>query len=363
MDAKKIELTNNDYLKMVDSPSKEFISTMIDIINKRAKSISACKVLKNYETNHKYFYPSNNDVLTYNKLNTIFFQSVMPEYECIELSPITPFALNSTLTPLSPNNSLSTIRNSEVISDSSISMALECAHRRKIGDKNLINLASSTRLLRMQKYGNGKKEHWTQHFRACSLVTSFRNNDSKMFESLYLQISKWLDVIYNLNLDLTKINVNIAYLPIIKMLYKELEINEQLILKNSVNPDFDIFENFDIEMLEEVNQVDELNELKLNKDLLLTIKNSYIYLKQNLIDKLKIKYPNVNFNFQLNRKSGINYYEYYCFETVVTFENGYDLCLVDGGITNWTGMLLSDSKEKCVSSGMGLEYLAKVYRK
>ena len=47
----------------------------------------------------------------------------------------------------------------------------------------------------------------------------------------------------------------------------------------------------------------------------------------------------------------------------VGFDNEKSLVLVDGGITNWTGKILSDSKEKCVTSGMGLEYLAKVYKK
>ena len=66
---------------------------------------------------------------------------------------------------------------------------------------------------------------------------------------------------------------------------------------------------------------------------------------------------------QLNRKSGLNYYSDICYEIVVGFDNEKSLVLVDGGITNWTGKILSDSKEKCITSGMGLEYLAKVYKR
>lgn len=66
---------------------------------------------------------------------------------------------------------------------------------------------------------------------------------------------------------------------------------------------------------------------------------------------------------QLNRKSGLTYYDGICYDVEVVFRGGKSLVLVDGGVTNWVGKILSDSKEKCVTSGMGLEYLGKVYKR
>ena len=65
----------------------------------------------------------------------------------------------------------------------------------------------------------------------------------------------------------------------------------------------------------------------------------------------------------LFRKSGLTYYDSICYDIEVVFKNGQKLVLVDGGVTDWIGKILSDSKEKCVTSGMGLEYLGRVYKR
>ena len=232
----------------------------MDIFEHRANNVSPSVLLKNYKSKHNLYEPSKIDPRVYNEINSVFFDTVSGDFECIELSPICPFGLNASLTNTNQNNVLSSVRNSEVISDSSISMALECAYRIKELNTSPINLASSTRLLRTQNYGNGKKTHWSQHFRDCSLVSSFR-------------------------------------------------------------------------------------------------------IVENILCILKEKHQNVNFNLQLNRKSGLTYYDDVCYEIEVQFKNGKSLVLVDGGINNWTGKILSDAKEKCVTSGMGLEYIGKVYKK
>lgn len=343
---------------------------MINIINERIKKYTSSDILKNYRNKYDYYKPASNSAYIYNMIESEFYKVVNPTFECIELSPITPLALNSVLTKLSQNNSLSTIRNSEVISDSSISMALECAYRIKNNyyeklDAEFINLASSQRLLRMQKYGNGKKSHWAQHFKALSMLTAFRNSELNMFTGLEQQIEKWILLIQNLQkngLDISNITVNIAYLPIVKEIYRINDVNNYELYANSVNPDYDIFNKYNILLSSEIDSLEKIEKLNLDKEILLTIKNSYLYLQKNLFLSLQEKFPTVNFNFQLNRKSGLNYYEHYCYEVIVTFLDGKKLCLVDGGITNWTGQLLSDKKEKCVSSGMGMEYIAKVYK-
>ena len=364
MSIKKINISKEDYSKICDASSSEFASTMLEIIQKRVDNVEAKNILNNYAKMNSYFGISSNNPIVYNEISNIFFNSVIPEFECVELSPINPFALNYFLTELSQNSVLSTIKNSEVLSDSSTSMALECAFRKKFsGDGDNINLASSSRLLRMQRYGNGKKSHWSQHFRACSLVSAFRNIENNMYESMNLQILKWLDTIDNLNLPIHEINVNVSFLPLIKELYRLYNVDESMLLKNSVNPNFNIFQSFNIQIDEIINNIDQITDLNIKKELLLSIKNTFMLIEEKIFSKLKEIYPNVKFNLLLNRKSGLNYYEHFCYEVVVTFNDGKNLVLVDGGITSWTGDLLSDSKEKCVTSGMGLEYISKVYKK
>lgn len=365
MQIEKIKLSSDDYEKLITSNSNIFNSTMLDIFYKRAKNVQPAFLLKNYQNKSDMYAPSKIDPRVYNEISNIFFDSVANDFECIELSPINPFGLNSSLTKINQNNVLSSLRNSEVISDSSIAMSLECAYRIKKLKINEINLASSTRLLRTQKYGNGKKLHWSQHFRACSLVSSFRNIHDNMFLSLVLQIDNWLNTIKNLkeNLNIEKISVNLCYIPLVKEIYKTHGINFEEVLSNTVNPEFDAFLKHGINLPNNIERKSDIDLIKTTKKYISTIKNSYTFFDANVIEPLKNKHSDVNYNLQLNRKSGLTYYNGICYEIEVLFENGQSLVLVDGGVTDWIGKILSDSKAKCITSGMGLEYLGKVYKK
>ncbi len=365
MSIKKIDLSSEDYRALISENANTFNSTMLEIFEQRAKKMCPSALLKNYKSKHNLYEPSKIDPRIYNEISNIFFDTVSDDFECIELSPINPFGLNASLTNTNQNNVLSTIRNSEIVSDSSISMILECAYRKKELNLSTINLASSTRLLRTQNYGNGKKNHWCQHFRACSLVSSFRNIKNNMINSLLIQLNNWLNVIENMKdiLEIETVNLNLCYIPLIKEIYTSYGININDILANTVNPNFDVFKNNNINLPKVINNVSDIESIKSTKDYLLTIKNSYNYFYKNILSVLKETHNNVNFNLQLNRKSGLTYYTDICYEFEVFFKNGKSLVLVDGGVNDWIGKILSDSKEKCVTSGMGLEYVGKVYKK
>lgn len=365
MEIKKIDLSEENFNKLISSSAKVFNSTMLDVFSERASKITGSSIINNYQRKNSIFEPSKIDPRIYNEISNIFFDSVDNDFECIELSPVNPFGLNSSLTLTNQNNVLSCLRSSEVISDSSIAMALECANRIRTSKENNINLASSTRLLRTQNYGNGKKSHWSQHFRACSLVSSFRNEGLNMYSTLQLQIYNWLNALNNLkkNLGIEKIDVNLCYIPLIKEIYKMHNIELQTVLANSVNPNYNIFEQYQVDLPQVISFSDDIENFKTSKEYLLTIKKMLEIFKQNIIAPLNEKYENAEFNLQLNRKSGLTYYDGICYDIEVAFENGKTLVLIDGGVTDWTGRILSDSKEKCVTSGMGLEYLGRVYKR
>ena len=188
MSVDKIDLTPEDFNALVNENGNKFNSTILEIFSKRADKVEPSNLLNNYQRKLALYEPSKIDPRVYNEISNIFFDTVSKDFECIELSPISPLGLNSVLTATNQNNVLSASRNSEVISDSAIAMALECAYRKKVLKEKVINLASSTRILRTQSYSKGKKTHWSQHFRACSLISSFRNSGYKLFEMFVFQI-------------------------------------------------------------------------------------------------------------------------------------------------------------------------------
>jgi hypothetical protein len=105
----------------------------------------------------------------------------------VELSPVCPLGTASVLSPISQDWIVSTIRNSEVVSDSTNVLAVECAVRRR-DQKNRsssqsapVHLAASHRLLRGQKIS--PRPGVLQHFRIFSLCSAGRDPGNLRFET------------------------------------------------------------------------------------------------------------------------------------------------------------------------------------
>src|SRR3989442_8475502 len=82
-------------------------------------------------------------------------------FQSVELSPVCPLGTGSVLSPISQDWTVSTIRNTEIVADSTNVLAIECAVRRleqrnfSSGKATSVHLAASHRLLRGQKFGVG----------------------------------------------------------------------------------------------------------------------------------------------------------------------------------------------------------------
>ncbi|MDQ7876376.1 hypothetical protein Q9R08_00160 [Microbacterium sp. QXD-8] len=90
------------------------------------------------------------------------------EYEALLLSPVAPLGAVSVLATGSQDRILSTIRGTEVVSDATNVLALECAARLRRDAAEHVRLCTVHQLLRMQPMGqdNGR----TKHFRLLMLA-------------------------------------------------------------------------------------------------------------------------------------------------------------------------------------------------
>jgi hypothetical protein len=84
-------------------------------------------------------------------------------YEGLLLSPVTPLGSTSVLAPTSQDRALSTIRASEVVSDPTNVLALECGRRLRVDPSAHVRLCTTHQVLRMQP--TGREPGRTQHFR------------------------------------------------------------------------------------------------------------------------------------------------------------------------------------------------------
>ncbi|GAA1986175.1 hypothetical protein [Microbacterium pumilum] len=111
--------------------------------------------------------PSQLDQRTLTRYDQLAFDS-SPEYDAVLLSPVAPVGTNSVVAPTSQNRTLTTIRGSEVVSDPTNVLALECARRLRVAPREHVRLCTAHQVLRMQPVA--PRPGLTRHFRLFSLA-------------------------------------------------------------------------------------------------------------------------------------------------------------------------------------------------
>src|SRR5690349_2034052 len=90
-------------------------------------------------------------------------------FEAIELSPVAPLGTCSAVALTSQKRVLSALRGTEVVSDPTNVLALECARRLRARPADPVHLTTSQRVVRAQPVP--KQRGWSQHFRIFVLAS------------------------------------------------------------------------------------------------------------------------------------------------------------------------------------------------
>jgi hypothetical protein len=107
---------------------------------------------------------------------------------------VAPLGTCTAVAPLSQNRIVTTVRNTEVVSDSTNALAVEAAVRRRGQPKDgRADLAACQRLLRAQDFGPGA----AAHFRLFALVSSARDTGSGRTEAGLIteHLAYWLEAL------------------------------------------------------------------------------------------------------------------------------------------------------------------------
>ncbi len=146
-------------------------SLLLEVYRRRVAALSPQTVLKRYEQN-RFVFPAVSDPRDLLGFDQRALSLIPADYQPVELSPVAPLGAAAVLGELSQDWAISTARNSEVVSDSTNVLALECALRRRRDRKTQVKLISSHRLLRGQDYGGAAG----QHFRLLGLAAAGRGD-------------------------------------------------------------------------------------------------------------------------------------------------------------------------------------------
>jgi hypothetical protein len=246
------------------------------------------------------------------ELDRLAFSLAVPTFHPIELAPVCPLGTTSVIAAVDQNSTVATIRNTELVSDSTNVMALECALRRrallKSQDKTRqpVKLCASQRVVRAQNFN---RPDMVAHFRLFALCSAGRAEGSWQFE--FAALVEHLQFYIRLLSSLAETG------------YSLVDVRVTLTdLENGVNHE---------------------------------------KLGTSVIQPLAARFPGVIFALDPDRQAGRSYYEKFCFGMYAKDIQGVDHNLVDGGFTNWTQQLLSNAKERLLISGIGIERLGSLY--
>jgi hypothetical protein len=302
-------------------------------------------------------------------LNTIegAAYEVATQFEALELSPVTPLGSVAVLAGLDQSNVLSALRSFECASDPTVGLALECAQRRKNPQarSGTVRLCTNQRVLRFPLPTNPA---YTAHFKLFSMVSAGRDVGAFAFEiaalrehiGFYLQ---FLSKLSTIGFAFKDISVEIADTRVIARLCDHFKIDRDAIKANvrardSASSD-KLLAEYSAKWPKSPNKPStDLADCTVPKPLLIQMDS----LQESVVAPLKEAHPAVNFSFNMHRLTGLSYYTGPCFHIKLKNMQDETSMLADGGCVNWTQQLLSDSKERLMTSAIGTELLCRMFR-
>jgi hypothetical protein len=277
-------------------------SLLLEVYRIRSGQVQPPSLLTEIESN-RFVRPSMASPATLLKWEQIAFKHLPQDFQALILSPVCPLGTNSAVAPVDQNWAVATVRNSEVVSDSTNVLALECARRRREllrthpKSNQPVHLAASHRLLRAQHYESAKS---LAHFSSFVLCSAGRDQGNLRFE-----------------LDALSLHIHFHLAS----------------LRAFLGPGIPL--HFSV------------TDLNSNKTLI----------ENQLLSMIRSDFTDMECGFDEGRTSGRGYYRELCFHIHATSASGQRLELVDGGPVDWTRKLLSNAKERLVISGIGSERL------
>jgi hypothetical protein len=145
----------------------ELGSLLLEVMRERAKAREAKEVLAQYGRD-RFCAPSPIDLRTSVALDAHLLAAA-EGFEALELSPVAPLGTCSSMALTDQNRVLSALRMTEVVSDPTNVLALECARRLRADPSARVHLTTIQRVVRTQPVR--KAPGFTQHFRLFVLAS------------------------------------------------------------------------------------------------------------------------------------------------------------------------------------------------
>lgn len=151
-----------------DLAATELWSLLLSVLEQRAAQRTPATVRQQWESD-RFVQPCAVNQRTLNELDSHLLAAAA-DFEALELSPVAPLASCSAVALTSQNRIVSTARGTEVVSDPTNVLALECARRLREAPDAVIKLTTSHRCVRAQAIP--KRPGFAAHFRMFCLASA-----------------------------------------------------------------------------------------------------------------------------------------------------------------------------------------------
>lgn len=158
-------------------PGSELQSLLLEVMHRRAAARTPHDVLAQYRRD-RFVRPSYVDQRESIEIDRHLLAAA-DGFEAIELSPVTPLGTSSTMGPTDQHKVLSALRATEVVSDPTNVLALECAERLRAAPDTAVHFATSQRVIRAQAVPD--RPGFAAHFRIFCLASAGRETKDHAF--------------------------------------------------------------------------------------------------------------------------------------------------------------------------------------
>lgn len=359
------KLTGKNIVESLSSASINSLTPiLVKVMKDKASEVVPKALLDSYEEKYDTFgiaTISQKELINFQKL---FFDMLPNKFESVEFPAVAPLGVCSSITKLSQNVRLSTIRKSEVISDSTVVLSLEASRRRKNYMRDNVSmykdvcLATFHRLLRLQKFD--KSKGYLQHFEILGTITSGRRKGKNSFinDTIHEHIIMWLEFIKHLNNNgfyFKNIVVTFSHIELMEAILTCYHIPREKINSNSLIDNYDYFKEFSVQLPKSVHSINEIAQFTQKYSKSMNLQQIMSSFEFNVICKLREEYPEVEFRYELDRKLGLGYFSDFCFHVFANTVSNETVALIDGGVVDWIKQILSDNHEMAVTSSFGVE--------
>jgi hypothetical protein len=158
-------------------PASKLWSVLLGVLEARATRRTAASLCEQWEKD-RFVQPCRIDQRSLHEVEGHLLAAAAA-FEAVELSPLAPLGVCSSVALASQNKIVSTARGTEVVSDPTNVLALECARRLKEDSGLYVRLASSHRCVRAQAIP--KQPGFAAHFRMFCLASAGHERENREF--------------------------------------------------------------------------------------------------------------------------------------------------------------------------------------